>query len=217
MPKINLGAGDKHAGIFGDQTEKAIRLFQEKTGIGVDGRVGDDTLRALDEALSGVATPAPTPAPSGAPTPTPAGEFVKTLAKVFNRGNPKPAFLQELVAWGKTAPDEIFTNRPGNEKDVYASVIQELGPFGDVTHRKACMLEVMRVLAGFESSWNWNQGIDEQNPEEDSPDTISAGAFQVSANSMALGDDLKPLLAPHGIHDAKRDGDASFQQFLGVV
>ena len=70
--------------------------------------------------------------------------------KVFTRGIPPLGFLQELVAWGKMAPDEIFVDQPGNEKDVYASVITELGPFEDITHRRACMLEVMRVLAGFE-------------------------------------------------------------------
>ena len=43
---------------------------------------------------------------------------------------------------------------------MYASVITELGPFEDILHRKACMLEVMRVLARFESSWKWNEGID---------------------------------------------------------
>ena len=145
--------------------------------------------------------------------PTPAGNFVKTLAKVFNRGIPPLGFLQELVAWGKMAPDEIFVDQPGNEKDVYASVIAELGPFKDITRRKASMLEVMRVLAGFESSWKWDTGADANNPRENSPDTNSAGPFQVSANSLFFGQDLKDLVAPHGIRDAKRDGDA-FQALM---
>jgi peptidoglycan hydrolase-like protein with peptidoglycan-binding domain len=216
LPAINLGDGEKNAGLFGDQTERAIRLFQQKAKIGVDGRIGDDTLCALDEALSGAATPAPTPVRSAAavaPAPTPDGEFVKTLAKVSNRGVPPKGFLQELVAWGKTASQEIFEDRETKEKDVYASVKGELGPYGDLMHRKACMLEVMRVLAGFESSWKWNTGIDTTNPDENSPDTISAGPFQVSANSLAFGKDLKDLVAPHGIRNAKRDGDA-FQALM---
>ena len=137
-----------------------------------------------------------------------AEKFDKTLTEVFTRGTPKQAFLQELVAWGKTAPEAIFTDQPDNKKDIYASVTEELGPFGDITHRKACMLEVMRVLAGFESSWKWNTGRDSHNPAENSPDTNSAGAFQVSANSLVFGDDLKSLVAPHGILNAKGDGDA---------
>jgi hypothetical protein len=123
-----------------------------------------------------------------------AEKFDKTLKEVFNRGRPKPEFLQELVAWGKTAPDEIFTDQPDNEKDIYAKVTEELGPFGDVTHRKACMLEVMRVLAGFESSWNWNEGVDTSRESADTPANSEAGAWQVSADSLRIGQDLKDLV-----------------------
>ena len=230
LPRINFGPDDKYRGWFGEQTANALRAFQLFAGIGVDAKIGDDTLRALDKALvsAGVGGLMPR-APVGQPkashaaatkpatvAQTPAGKFVKTLAKVFNRGNdgiPPLGFLQELVAWGKTAPDEIFVDKQTKEKDVYASVTEELGPFGDITHRKACMLEVMRVLAGFESSWNWNEGRDKGNVKEDSPDTISAGAFQVSANSMGFGQDLRDLVAPHGISNQKRDGNA-FQALM---
>src|SRR5204863_5513298 len=58
----------------------------------------------------------------------------------------------------------------------------------------AVLLEVMRVLAGFESSWDWNAGVDVTNPTSVTPDTIEAGAWQVSANSMHLGDELKTLV-----------------------
>ena len=142
-----------------------------------------------------------------------AEKFDKTLNKVSNRGRPNPDFLQELVAWGKTASNEIFIDKQTEEKDVYASVQRELGPYGDLIHRKACMLEVMRVLAGFESSWKWNTGRDTNNPDENSPDTISAGPFQVSANSLGFGEDLKDLVEPFGIRNAKRDGDA-FQDLM---
>ena len=74
------------------------------------------------------------------------------------------------------------------------------------------MLKVMRVLAGFESSWKWNTGRDTTNPAEDTPDTNSAGPFQVSANSLAFGQDLKDLVrARH--RNAKRDGD-EFQALM---
>jgi hypothetical protein len=209
LPRIDFGPGEKFRGFFGKQTIAAIRAFQAFAGLGVDGAVGDDTLKALDAALTGSPSPGPTP-PRG---PTPAGEFFETQARVFNRGIPPVAFLQELVAWGKAAPDEIFIDKATKETDVYASVTGELGPFGDIIHRKACMLEVMRVLAGFESSWKWPTGRDTNNPTEDKPETMSAGAFQVSANSLAFGQDLKDLVAPHGIRDAKRDGKA-FQALM---
>jgi peptidoglycan hydrolase-like protein with peptidoglycan-binding domain len=208
VPRIRFGAGDKFRGWFGPQTAEALRAFQRLTGIDVDAKIGDDTLRALDNALvsagvGGLMPGAPARQPKAsraaatkpaAGAPTPAGKFVRTLAKVFNRGNPKPEFLQELVAWGKTAPEAIFADQPGNEKDVYASVITELGPFEDITHRKACMLEVMRVLAGFESSWNWNEGVDTSRESEDTQENSEAGAWQVSADSLRLGQDLKDLV-----------------------
>jgi hypothetical protein len=117
-----------------------------------------------------------------------------TAAKkpVKNRGVPPDGFLDELVAWGKQAPDEIFA--PNNHNDVYSSVVGVLGPWEGLKHRRAVMLEVMRVLAGFESSWNWNEGRDTTNPTSVTPETIEAGAWQVSANSTKFGKELKDLV-----------------------
>ncbi|MBD1903638.1 peptidoglycan-binding domain-containing protein [Coleofasciculus sp. FACHB-125] len=36
-------------GIFGDRTEKAVRAFQQKYGLSVDGEVGDETWAKLQE------------------------------------------------------------------------------------------------------------------------------------------------------------------------
>ena len=69
---------------------------------------------------------------------------------------PPNAFLDELVAWGRIAPDEIF--EPRGHNNVYLAVFSSLGPYKDNAHRRAVMLEVMRVLAGYESSWNWEGG-----------------------------------------------------------
>ena len=118
--------------------------------------------------------------------------FHATKQKVHDRGSPPDAFLGELVAWGRTAPDEIFAPNP--HADVYASVVAELGPWRDLRHRRAAMLEVLRVLAGFESSWKWTEGVDTTNPTSVTPDTIEAGAWQVSANSMSFGPELKALV-----------------------
>ena len=112
--------------------------------------------------------------------------------EVANRGKPPSMFLDALIAWGKAAADEIFA--PNQHSDVYDSVKDVLGPYRDATHRKAVMLEVMRVLAGFESSWKWTAGRDTTNPTSDKPDTEEAGAWQVSANSMHFGQDLKDLV-----------------------
>ncbi len=111
---------------------------------------------------------------------------------VSNRGVPPDAFLRELIDWGRTAPDEIFA--PNAHADIYADLVGILGPWQGPEHRRAVMLEVMRVLAGFESSWDWNAGVDITNPTSVTPDTIEAGAWQVSANSMAFGQELKDLV-----------------------
>jgi hypothetical protein len=56
------------------------------------------------------------------------------------------------------------------------------------------MLEVMRVLAGFESSWKWNEGIDATRVAADTSQNSETGAWQVSADSVAFGQDLKDLV-----------------------
>jgi hypothetical protein len=115
-----------------------------------------------------------------------------TKQPVSNRGIPPDNFLDQLVAWGRTAPDDIFA--PNSQTDIYSNVFGVLGPWEDLRHRRAVMLEVMRVLAGFESSWDWEAGVDVTNPTSTTPDTIEAGAWQVSANSMGVGEELKDLV-----------------------
>ena len=118
--------------------------------------------------------------------------YSATKQHVFNRGVPPDDFLDQLVAWGKRASDDIFV--PNVFSDIYSSVINTLGPWQGNLYRRAVMLEVMRVLAGFESSWNWNEGVDITNPTSNTPDTMEAGAWQVSANAMNFGQELKDLV-----------------------
>ena len=118
--------------------------------------------------------------------------YVATKQKVANRGVPPNDFLDQLVAWGKQAPDEIFA--PNAFNDIYSSVKSTLGPWQGIAHRRAVMLEVMRVLAGFESSWDWTEGRDTTNPNSITADTTEAGAWQVSADSMNFGQELKDLV-----------------------
>lgn len=120
-------------------------------------------------------------------------KYIHTKQHVHNRGVPPDAFLDELVAWGKQAPEEIFAPNPFS--DIYSSVKNSLGPWRDIKHRRAVMLEVMRVLAGFESTWNWNEGVDKsRDPTTITPDNAEAGAWQVSADSIEIGEELKELV-----------------------
>lgn len=118
--------------------------------------------------------------------------FRATKQAVKNRGVAPDTFLDELVTWGRTAPDEIFT--PNDRSDVYSNIERVLGPWQGPRHRRAVMLEVMRVLAGFESSWKWGEGADTTNPTSITSETIEAGAWQVSANSMTFSSELRELV-----------------------
>jgi hypothetical protein len=128
--------------------------------------------------------------------------------RVHNREIPPDSFLNELVAWGKTAPDDIFI--PNQAHDVYTNVFGVLGPWKGLDHRRAVMLEVMRVLAGYESSWNWREGRDVTNATSTTAETIEAGAWQVSANSMGFGPELRNLVATKA---GATDGN-TFQQAM---
>jgi hypothetical protein len=135
--------------------------------------------------------------------------FTATKVRVKNRGIPPDEFLTELVQWGKHADNSIFAPNP-NPADIYASVKSILGPWTpltDLSYRRAAMLEVMRVLAGFESSWNWNEGRDITNPTSVTHETTEAGAWQVSMNAIDFGQDLKDLTKNIIGSDSYDDGD----------
>jgi hypothetical protein len=118
--------------------------------------------------------------------------FVACKHKVDNRGKPSDSFLNELVDWAQQAPDEIFA--PNQNHDIYTNVVGELGPWTGPSHRKAAMLEALRVLGGFESSWDWNEGVDVTNPNSNTSCTEEAGIFQCSGDSMSKDSTLKALL-----------------------
>jgi len=126
--------------------------------------------------------------------------FSATKAKVKNRGNPPDSFLTELVEWGLSAPPEIFAPN-SNPDDIYSAVRPILGPWQNLLHRRAAMLEVMRVHAGFESSWNWNEGVDVTNQTSlHNKNGEETGIFQVSFDSTLLNDHaMKAFAVEHGI------------------
>lgn len=127
--------------------------------------------------------------------------FFATKARVLNRGVPPDEFLRELLEWGRKAPAEIFA-RNLIKGDIYDKVAPELGPWnGSDLARRAAMLEVMRVLAGFESSWDWKEGVDTSRLGADTPENAEAGAWQVSYDARALSPELATLLRNNGIRN----------------
>jgi peptidoglycan hydrolase-like protein with peptidoglycan-binding domain len=66
-----LGHAVSDDGDFGSRTEAAVRAFQSRAGITVDGAVGPQTKRAILDALARHTATTPTSVPAGPITPTP--------------------------------------------------------------------------------------------------------------------------------------------------
>jgi hypothetical protein len=127
--------------------------------------------------------------------------FSATLAPVPGQGPPPVDFLVSLVSWGRIAPDEVFLEN--DNYDIYSIIEPVLGPWTGLPHRRAAMLEVLRVLGGLESSWNWQEGADPNGVGEEDPVDQETGIFQVSANSMGFDQSLSDVvLAQAGATDA---------------
>lgn len=124
--------------------------------------------------------------------------FFAAKALVHNRGKPPDEFLAELVNFGRTAPEVIFAPN-ANKDDIYNKVKPELGPWEGLKHRTAVMLEVMRVLAMFESSADWKEGVDTSRLGGDTAENSEAGAWQVSYDARRLAPELSQLLTRKGI------------------
>lgn len=129
--------------------------------------------------------------------------FIATKHKVSDQGVPPDRFLTDIITWAKEAPLEVYAPRKDDlgEEDIFTAVHPYLGPWTSLQHRLAVLLEIFRVLAAFESSWNYLEGRDISNDEEVDAETISAGIFQVSYNSRSYGADLRKMLVAAGIHD----------------
>lgn len=126
-------------------------------------------------------------------------KFQATLAPVHNRGTPSMDFLTELVVWGRCADEIIFAQN--NVSDIYSKVKAELGPWESPLHRRAVMLEVMRVLAGFESSWNWNEGVDTSKSNKNTNENAETGAWQFSYGIRHIATEFDELFLFNGIQD----------------
>jgi hypothetical protein len=132
-----------------------------------------------------------------------------------NGSRPPIRFLEELVAWARSAADEIFAPNASFHDDIYDSVSHQLGPCEGIATRRAVMLEVLRVLAGIESTWNWNDGVDKSKRKRPTAENSEAGAWQVSADSMIWGKELKDLVQKALARDGGGSLDANaFQRVM---
>ena len=132
-------------------------------------------------------------------------EFSAAKDKVYNRGRAPQDFLTFLVGWARDAPNELFDYN--NAEDAYGFIEYKLGPWKAgadfLLHRRAVMCEVLRVLCGFESSWRWDEGIDQSanngKPYARHIREWEAGILQASSNSMYSYEGCKDYAAELGI------------------
>lgn len=130
-------------------------------------------------------------------------EYRATKQQVYTRGIAPDKFLDTIIAWAKEVREHsnMILFGTNNFPDIYSLVHPMLAPWkGEpgspefLLHRCAVMLEVMRCHAGFESSWNWNEGVDRSNPKSiNDPERAESGIFQVSYDSTRLHPDLKTM------------------------
>ena len=116
-------------------------------------------------------------------------------------GVPPKSFIDQLIDKVKKMPDDIFERN--DHHDIYSVMLGPLGPYKNLQHRKAVMCEVLRVVAAFESDWNWNAGVDKNNANSMAhKEGEETGAFQVSWDSMVKDKSLKDCVDRYvGKHD----------------
>jgi len=113
-------------------------------------------------------------------------QYFETAKKFYRwRDAPTKEFLDTIVDWARDAPDEIFAYNSERD-DFYSHVQYKFGPWRTEDfqrHRRGVMLEVIRVLAGFESNYDWKTGRDVgAGPQSECQK--EAGVLQVSGDSM---------------------------------
>jgi hypothetical protein len=144
--------------------------------------------------------------------------FRATKKSVFNRGAPPDVFLTELLKFGRTAPDEIFA--PNSlPVDIFTVIKSSLATMAghdgagtpiytweSLQHRRAALLEAMRVHGMFESSGNFNEGVDITNQHSQAHiEGAETGIFQVSFDSTWLGHQaMKPFAVAHKIETPQK-------------
>jgi hypothetical protein len=118
-------------------------------------------------------------------------------------GTPPDTFLDTLVTWARGEDDAVFAPN-ATPLDIFTLIKPKLAPNGwrDLPHRKAAMCEAIRVHAGFESGWNWNEGVDVTNAASRAHiEGQETGILQVSWDSTRLGESVREFAHANGILD----------------
>lgn len=131
--------------------------------------------------------------------------FTATKHPVTERGRPPDSFLTELVEWARAEQDAVFAPNDA-PVEIFTLIRPKLGNdaggWDDPLHRKAALCEAMRVHAGYESSWKWQEGVDKTNRTSMANiEGQETGIFQVSWDSTRLHLSLHEYARSIGILD----------------
>jgi peptidoglycan hydrolase-like protein with peptidoglycan-binding domain len=136
MPLSTKPTGEMD-GIFGPETLRVVRAFQAENGLLVDGRVGRQTLGALDR--QGRLAPPPAIEPPAAPLEEgeSGDEACSLLQEIETNVETRPASDSNVLSFGptKTAPSP-------------APVTRSRDPIGDAVRRFKTAVEVSNLSAG---------------------------------------------------------------------
>jgi hypothetical protein len=128
------------------------------------------------------------------------------LKQTFGGHGPAPeAFFSDLLDWQKTAADEIFAanEEPDDVFGIIKPVLHPDGPWESLMQRKAALLYMGMIHAGYESDWRYQEGVDTTNAASMAHLTgQESGMFQESFDSTFLGHfAMRPFAIANGIDD----------------
>ena len=137
-------------GKYGEQTRDAVRLFQRRNGLAVDGRVGPKTAAALGVTLSGGSSSAATTASSSATIVSADHRLLAKLVYAEARGEPYK---------GKVAVAAVVLNRVRSSSfpNTISGVIYQSGAFSCVsngsinsTPDSSCIRAALEAMNGWD-------------------------------------------------------------------
>ncbi len=118
-------------------------------------------------------------------SPYPERTLSACLVNVHNRGKPTEDMVMEIIDLvGLMDYSDFEVN---DNYDIYSHMQPKFAEFTkDIDSRRALMAGVLVNLAGWESSWDWTEGVDTTNPASMANKCgEEAGLLQTSADSMA--------------------------------
>ena len=184
----DVGAAD---GIFGRRTEEAVKQFQMESGVGVDGRVGPETMAAAQRVSDSPTIPVARPDPMGQPVETPSGNVPNPPQSDMMMGGDR---MLSPYGSGDGASDMLDT-RPDemngmNPKDLLQAAPEFIPPPRELSNEE--------WLDAKEASWGTPESVspnDTGGPYDGTTPSDDIAAAIDAAKAYMTGQDPKNVMA----------------------